>query len=350
MAATVRVEVPVRVCDVGGWTDTWFAERGRVCNLAVEPGVSVSARSVPGPGEVRITALDFAASFVVGAEPPEHRLLAEAVREAGRDLGQDPARTVELRISAAVPPGASLGTSAASCVGVIAAMDALRGDIRGADELAAAAHRVEVERLGRQSGVQDQVAAAHGGAILVDIDPYPRATARRIALPAGLAAELDERLLHVAYGRHDSSAVHGEVIAALADEGPRSPRLGRLRALADEAGRALVNDDLERYGQVLSEATEAQAALHADLVGPVARQLIELARSAGALGWKVNGAGGAGGSISILCRHASDRARLGADARRRGHAPLALVLAGRGARIVDRPGSGTVPDGGDLHQ
>ena len=144
---------------------------------------------------------------------------------------------VRLRVTAAVPPASSLGTSASVCVGVIAALDAIRGDIRPPPALAAAAHRAEVERFGRQSGIQDQLAAAHGGANLVDIVRYPDAVARPVAVPAALWTALDERLAHVAYGSpHDSSTVHEEVIAALADEGPSSPRLERLRQLADEAG------------------------------------------------------------------------------------------------------------------
>ena len=30
---------PVRICDLGGWSDTWFARRGSVLNIAVKPYV-----------------------------------------------------------------------------------------------------------------------------------------------------------------------------------------------------------------------------------------------------------------------------------------------------------------------
>lgn len=49
------------------------------------------------------------------------------------------------------------------------------------------------------------------------------------------------------------------------------------------------------------ENTEAQGRLHPYLISQDAHRVIEIARSHGALGWKVNGAGGEGGSISILC-------------------------------------------------
>ena len=332
----VEVRVPVRVCDVGGWTDTWFAGHGRVCSLAVEPGVSVTAAAAPGDGLVTVDAIDFGVTFTLGSEPPEHRLVAEAVREAGPVGPVD----VRLRVTAAVPPASSLGTSASVCVGAIAALDAVRGDIRPPPALAAAAHRAEVERFGRQSGIQDQLAAAHGGANLVDIVRYPDAVTRPLAAPAALWTALDERLAHVAYGSpHDSSTVHEEVIAALAHEGPASPRLERLRQLADDAGQALVAGDLDRYGRVLTVATEAQAALHPALMSDAAGELMDIARSGGAAGWKVNGAGGGGGSISILARTRADRDRLMDEAGRLGHTPLPLSLARRGART----GEGAAP-------
>lgn len=331
MSTSVTVEVPVRVCDVGGWTDTWFAGHGRVCNLAVAPGVSVRAETTPGSGEVGITVVEYGAAFTVGSEPAQHRLLAEAVREAGAPADVD----VHLRITSAVPPATSLGTSASVCVGVIAALDALRGPIRPARSLAAAAHAAETVRLGRQSGVQDQIAASYGGVNVIEITGYPRAEVRGLVLPSELESSLDAQLAHVAYGGpHDSSAVHAEVIGVLEEEGPSSPRLQRLRDLADRAGRALAGGDLDLYGEILTATTDAQAALHPALISDAARELIDVARSWDASGWKVNGAGGRGGSISILCRSRSDRDRLLVRAQQLGHAPLRLTLANRGARVV----------------
>jgi D-glycero-alpha-D-manno-heptose-7-phosphate kinase len=47
--------------------------------------------------------------------------------------------------------------------------------------------------------------------------------------------------------------------------------------------------------------TRGQQALHPALVSDAAKSIIELAREHKCVGWKVNGAGGEGGSMSILC-------------------------------------------------
>ena len=47
----------------------------------------------------------------------------------------------------------------------------------------------------------------------------------------------------------------------------------------------------------------------ADTLGAEARKVIEIAKAHGALGWKVNGAGGEGGSLTLLCGESSERKR-----------------------------------------
>jgi D-glycero-alpha-D-manno-heptose-7-phosphate kinase len=61
----------------------------------------------------------------------------------------------------------------------------------------------------------------------------------------------------------------------------------------------------------MADNTEAQASLHPALESADARTVIDLAKANGARGWKVNGAGGEGGSMTLLCgRSASQRREL----------------------------------------
>ena len=51
----VHALAPIRICDLGGWTDTWFAEHGKVFNIGVHPGVEVRINVHPAgalPGRV----------------------------------------------------------------------------------------------------------------------------------------------------------------------------------------------------------------------------------------------------------------------------------------------------------
>ena len=51
----VHASAPIRICDNGGWTDTWFGGPGRVVNIAVEPGVEVAVSGAEGPEPVMLT-------------------------------------------------------------------------------------------------------------------------------------------------------------------------------------------------------------------------------------------------------------------------------------------------------
>ncbi len=43
----VNSVAPIRICDNGGWTDTWFAGRGKIFNIGVYPYVEVQIEVYP---------------------------------------------------------------------------------------------------------------------------------------------------------------------------------------------------------------------------------------------------------------------------------------------------------------
>jgi D-glycero-alpha-D-manno-heptose-7-phosphate kinase len=185
---------------------------------------------------------------------------------------------------------------------LIAALDALTPGRMTRREIAATAHRIEVDRLGLQSGVQDQLCAAYGGVNYIEISAYPEATVTQMPLTDRLRRELEERLLLVSLGRpHVSSDIHDRVISALTGEGASSQLLEGLRRAAGEARDAVCAEDLVALGRTMRENTDLQRQLHPDLISDEAQMVIEIAAAMDASGWKVNGAGGEGGSVTILC-------------------------------------------------
>jgi len=301
-ARVIKAAAPIRVCDNGGWTDTWFAGHGKVFNIGVRPFVEVVAKVHPvrGRAQVQLDVESFGDrySFELADLPDRHPLLEAAIAEVG--LPDDLA--VEISISSEAPPGGSTGTSAAAAVAVIGALDALTPGRMTPREVADTAHRVEVDRLGIQSGIQDQLCAAFGGINYIEIHAYPQASISQLEVPDDFWNELDRRLVLVFLGHaHVSTETHDRVIAALADEGPSSPRLEELRQAAEDARDAVCDSDFVALGRAMRRNTAAQASLHPDVVSRQAWAAIEVAADFGVEGWKVNGAGGPGGSVSLLC-------------------------------------------------
>ena len=46
----VNAVAPIRICDNGGWTDTWFAEYGKIFNIGVYPYAEVQIEVYPYEG------------------------------------------------------------------------------------------------------------------------------------------------------------------------------------------------------------------------------------------------------------------------------------------------------------
>ena len=299
----VNSVAPTRIVDNGGWTDTWFARYGSVFNIAVAPHAQVQIQVFPATGEdgrIMVSAENYGERFSVVPRMGgwgKHPLLEAAIgfMQVPRDLA------IEISIASAAPAGASTGTSAAVTVALIGALDRLAGGTMRPHDVAYAAHHVEMEMVGLQCGIQDQICSAYGGINFIEMDSFPRATVSQIQIADQVGWELERRLVLIYLGRsHSSSEVHAKVISELESEGPASRRLEALRQTAAKSRDAVSAGDFAALGRAMIENTDAQGRLHPDLIGSGARKVIDIARSHGAEGWKVNGAGGEGGSVSIL--------------------------------------------------
>ncbi len=177
-------------------------------------------------------------------------------------------------------------------------------------EIAFAAQRIETEMLGQQCGIQDQLCSAYGGINYIEMFQYPHASVSPIVVPNSTWWELERRLVLIYLGKsHQSSEVHQMVIRDLEGAGPDCQQLVDLRQTAPKARDALYAGDFAALGASMTENTEAQRRLHPKLISADAQRVIEIAREHGALGWKVNGAGGDGGSVTILMRGFSQAKR-----------------------------------------
>jgi D-glycero-alpha-D-manno-heptose-7-phosphate kinase len=177
-------------------------------------------------------------------------------------------------------------------------------------EVANTAQKIETEMLKQQCGIQDQLCSAYGGINYIEMFKYPNAAVSQLWVSNSIWWELERRLALIYLGKsHHSSAIHEMVIRGLENAGPDCPQLNDLRKTAGKSRDALYAGDFESLGRAMIENTEAQGRLHPDLISADASRVIEIAREFGALGWKVNGAGGDGGSLTLLCGPQSSEKR-----------------------------------------
>lgn len=294
---------PIRICDIGGWTDTWFAEYGTIFNIAVSPHaevqIDVYSRNAK-EHQVTLFAENYGDRYAIslGTGIYEKHPLLEAAVEYMK-IPDDYA--IEITLYSDAPAGGSIGTSASVTVSLIGALDLLTPGRLTPHEIAYAAQYVETKMLNLQCGIQDQLAAAYGNINFIEVFQYPHSSVSHLQIPNSLWWELNRRLILIYLGKsHQSSKVHERVIAGLEDSGSETEVLKSLRALPQRAKNAVIVGDYRALGQVMIENNELQRSLNPALISQGADDIIEIAKSYGALGWKVNGAGGDGGSITLL--------------------------------------------------
>jgi D-glycero-alpha-D-manno-heptose-7-phosphate kinase len=302
---TINCVAPIRICDNGGWTDTWFARHGKVFNIAVYPYAEVQMRvfqqSAAQP-RITIRAENYGHLYTIGKPKGDYSNSKNPLLEAAIDYMHIPDHlALEISIFSEAPAGCSTGTSASVSVALIGALDCLTPGHLSPYEIALTAQKIETELLHQQCGIQDQLASAFGGINYIEMTEYPTATVTPIQIPNPLWWELESRLALIYVGSsHNSSETHRMVIRDLEDAGPDAPKLAPLRQTAERSRDALLAGNFSALGQTMIDNTEAQRGLHPALIGPGHQKIIDIAREFGAVGYKVNGAGGDGGSVTIL--------------------------------------------------
>ena len=185
------------MCDNGGWTDTWFAEHGKVFNIGVYPYAEVQIEVFPAnlrEDRIVLHAENFGERYVVQPEKlgyDRHPLLEASIER----MGVPDNLAVQVTIFCEAPSGGSTGTSAAVTVALIGALDALTPGRLTPHEVALTAQSVETDMLHQQCGIQDQICSAYGGINYIDTAPDYSAEGSERAVGAALQGRRDEVFL-----------------------------------------------------------------------------------------------------------------------------------------------------------
>ncbi len=314
-----RARAPVRFCDLGGWTDTRIVPRGAVLNFAARLYTYVTLEITEGAGGFTIESLDTDERCQVqDIRQVEYNgvldLLKAAVARSG--IGVEGGglaathRNVHVRVRSEAPPASGLGSSAALGVAAIGALAACQGSHFLPHEIARESQLVEVQDLKLECGVQDQLAAAYGGVNFMEVE-YPNARVFPLPLSSSVRCELEDRFVLVYTGKsHFSSEMHQKVIAEADRHRSDFEQLVQAATLGKQA---LLSEDLELFAAAMNQNWHAQKNLHPDITTPGIEALHRAAFDAGALGFKVNGAGGGGTATILTRRNATPRVRRAAE-------------------------------------
>ena len=145
----INCVAPIRICDNGGWTDTWFAKTGKIFNIGVYPYVEVQVEVFQNDTptqQIVVFAENYGQHFAVTDAQSgwdQHPLLQAAI--ARMKVPSNVA--LKVTIFSEAPSGASTGTSAAVAVALVGALDRLTQGHLTAHEVAYTAQAIETEML-----------------------------------------------------------------------------------------------------------------------------------------------------------------------------------------------------------
>ena len=281
---------PFRVSFFGGGTDypSWYLEHGgAVLATTIDKYCYLTCRYLPPFFEHRISVVYSYVERCKTIEDIQH----PAVREVFRFLNVD--RGISMHHDGDLPARSGMGSSSSFTVGLLHAMYALKGQMPSKRQLATESIHIEQERLKETVGSQDQVMAAYGGFNHVTFGRDGDISVRPMTLARERIAELNSHLMLIYTGvlRTASDIAESYVQNIKAKE-------TQLQAMADmvDEGISILNSrqDITRFGELLHEGWQAKRQMGSRVSNDHVDDIYMQARSAGAVGGKLLGAGGGG--------------------------------------------------------
>lgn len=316
---------PLRVSFVGGGTDLeafYGHEPGAVVSTAIRKYIYIT---VNRKFDSRIRASYSVTEIVDTVDEVRHELIRECLRTLRLDGG------IEITSISDIPSqGTGLGSSSSYTVGLLQALYAHRNQHVGAERLAREACEIEIGRCGKPIGKQDQYIAAFGGLQYIQFNPDGSVFVDPVLCSTATRRRLEDNLLLLYTGvTRSADPILADQRQNMANARCRRT-LRRLVQLAGEVRQALTANDLDAFGEILHESWAIKKTVANGVSNGSIDEMYERARSAGALGGKITGAGG-GGFLLLYAppeRHGDIFRALP------GLQPVALSLEPQGSKIV----------------
>jgi D-glycero-alpha-D-manno-heptose-7-phosphate kinase len=281
---------PFRVSFFGGGTDypSWYRNHGgAVLATTIDKYCYISCRYLPPFFEHKYCIMYSKTEYCQTIDQIAH----PAVREVLRQLKVD--RGVEIHHDGDIPARSGMGSSSAFTVGLLHAVSALQGRMRGKHELALESIHLEQNVLRETVGSQDQVLAAYGGFNHISFMPNGDISVRPVTIGADRLKELESHFMLFYTGiKRTASSIADSFVPNLAE---KRRQLRFMKDLVDE-GISVVSgtNDLRSFGELLHEAWLAKRSLSDAVSNAAVDGMYDRARAAGATGGKLIGAGGGG--------------------------------------------------------
>jgi len=193
------------------------------------------------------------------------------------------------------PPNSGLGASSTLVVALIGAFNNWMQLGLDRYETARLAYDIERNDLGISGGKQDQYAAAFGGFNFMEFG-RDYALINPLRIPQEWVSELEYSLVlaYTGKSRYSAEIIRGQINNYNNKQKDAIDAMDRTKRIAVEMKQKLLQGALDAFGRQLDEAWLLKKQMSEKISNSQIDRLYTAARSAGALGGKISGAGGGG--------------------------------------------------------
>ena len=292
----VITRTPFRVSFFGGGTDRyeWFSENGGgVISTTIDKYCYLTLRKLPPFFEHKHRIVYSRVENVTNIDEIQHPVVREVFRLFGIQEGK------ELHHDGDLPARSGLGSSSSFTVGLLMAIQALKGHFSSKSWLADMAIRVEREILNETVGYQDQIAAAYGGLNHIEFKKNGDYEVNPILINEDARNNLQSHLMlfFTGVGRFSSDVSKVQVQSM----GQKKDDYANLTQLLNEAKTLFGRNEFNvaEFGSLLHEGWLIKRSLSEGITSNAIDGMYEKAMKAGAFGGKIIGAGG--GGFLLVC-------------------------------------------------
>ena len=293
----IITRAPLRITLGGGGTDlpSYYEEFGGfLLSAAISKYIFIAINRTFTPDYfLKYSALE----RVDRPEQVKHPIVREVL------LAHDVGPSVEIVSMADIPSGTGLGSSGAFTVGLLHAVNAFHRDHVTAAGLAEEACAIEIDRLGRPVGKQDQYVAAFGGLKCFDFKPDGHVNVSPLAVSTDTFYDLEEHLLmfFTGYSRGADRVLAEQKTRSESGDAQMIDNLHFVKELGLRSKAALEQGDTEGFALIMHEHWEHKKKRSTSMSNSSIDRWYQLGRDNGALGGKLVGAG-AGGFLLFYAR------------------------------------------------
>jgi D-glycero-alpha-D-manno-heptose-7-phosphate kinase len=324
----IITRTPFRVTLGGGGTDlpSFYQEHGGfVLAVAIDKYMYLNVNSPILDDLIR---LQYSKTEIVKrADEIQHTLVREALRLFQIENG------IEIVSMADIPAGTGLGSSSCYLVGLLNALHTLTRNPVSNQGLAEEACHIELERLQKPIGKQDQYMAAFGALTVLEIAKDGGVRVSHPALSMELVSSLESNILlfYTGAARDAVSILQKQDGATKNKDKVVVGSLHEIKDIGVEIRDSILRGNLRRFGELLDVHWQAKKRLSDGISNHQIDDWYELAKKNGAIGGKISGAGG-GGFLMLYCE--DNKARLREAMRGAGLLELNFRFEFEGSKVV----------------